>query len=66
MNQLWILDTDTVSLVQRGRESLRQRLLTTPPEQIAVTIITLFEQLQGRFADVNRAKEGTPQLLFSS
>ena len=29
MNQLWVLDTDTVSLIQRGREALRQRLLTT-------------------------------------
>ena len=63
MNQPWILDTDTVSLIQRGRETLRRRLLTTPPEQIAVTVITLFEQLRGRLADVNRAREGSLQLF---
>ena len=63
MNRLWVLDTDTVSLIQRGREALRQRLLITPPEQIAVTVITLFEQLRGRLADVNSAREGTLQLL---
>jgi len=57
------LDTDTVSLIQRGREALRRRLLTIPPEQIAVTVITLFEQLRGRLADVNRAREGSSQLL---
>jgi len=62
-HQLWVLDTDTVSLIQRGSEVLRQRLLTTLPEQIAVTAITLFEQLRGRLADVNRAREGTSQLL---
>jgi len=63
MNQLWILDTDTVSLIQRGREALLKRLLTTPPEQIAVTVITLFEQLRGRLADVNNARESTLQFL---
>ena len=63
MNQLWILDTDTVSLIQRGREVLRQRLLITPPEQIALTVITLFEQLRGRLADINNAKENSLKLL---
>jgi len=62
MNQLWVLDTDTVSLIQRGREALLKRLLTTPPEQITVTVITLFEQLRGRLADVNNAREGSLQL----
>jgi len=51
----YILDTDHVSLHQRGHESLKARLFVIPPEQISITIITVEELIRGRLAQVRRA-----------
>ncbi len=51
----YILDTDHLSLHQRGHEPLRSHLMTVPPEQIAITIISVEELLRGRLAQVRRA-----------
>jgi tRNA(fMet)-specific endonuclease VapC len=64
-NRLYVLDTDTVSLIQRGREVVGRRIQRTPPEQIAVTVITVTEQMRGWLADIHRAKEGTPALIHA-
>ena len=45
---LWVLDTDHVSLLQRGNPLVSQRLEAVNPEEIAVTIITVEEQFGGR------------------
>ena len=63
--RLYVLDTDTVSLIQRGREIVRRRIERTPPEQIAVTIITVAEQMRGWLADIHRSKEGMPALIYA-
>jgi len=63
--RLYVLDTDTVSLIQRGREIVRRRIERTPPEQIAVTLITVAEQMRGWLADIHRAKEGMPALIYA-
>jgi len=57
---LYVLDSDHLSLHQRGHESLRKRLLTTPPEQIAITIINAEELMRGRLAQVRKLQ--TPML----
>ena len=64
-DRLQVLDTDTVSLIQRGREIVRRRIESVPPEQIAVTVITVAEQMRGRLADIHRAREGTPTLIYA-
>lgn len=53
---LYILDTDHVSLFQRRHPRVIAKVGTTPPEQLAVTIITVDEQFRGRLAQIKRAK----------
>jgi tRNA(fMet)-specific endonuclease VapC len=53
---LYILDTDHVSLLQRGHTPVRAHLEQISIEQRAVTIITVIEQLQGRLAVIHQAR----------
>ncbi len=43
----FILDTDHLTLLQRGHPSLLARVAATPPEDLAITIITVEEQVRG-------------------
>ncbi|BAY13701.1 type II toxin-antitoxin system VapC family toxin [Calothrix sp. NIES-2098] len=52
---LWILDTDCVSLFQNGHPIVSNRIGTTSPENLAVTIITFEEQVRGRFNVIRQA-----------
>lgn len=52
---VWILDTDQVSLFQQGHPLVRQRVNAVAPQEVAVTIITLEEQLYGRLNRIRRA-----------
>ena len=52
---LYILDSDRVSLYQRGHKPLGQRLLTIPSEQIAITVISAEELVRGRLAQIRKA-----------
>ena len=45
---LWIIDTDHISLLQRGHPVVTQRINQVNTDEIAVTIITAEEQLRGR------------------
>ncbi len=51
----YILDTDHVSLFQREHPLVSQRIKVIPSEELAVTIITLEEQLYGRLNQIRRA-----------
>ncbi|MFQ5631504.1 MAG: type II toxin-antitoxin system VapC family toxin [bacterium] len=52
----YVLDSDHLSLHQRGHEPLRRRLLTIHPDQIAITVISAEELLRGRLAQVRKAQ----------
>jgi len=52
---LYILDTDHASLFQREYPRVTARVGEKPPEQLAVTIITVEEQLRGWLAQIKRA-----------
>jgi len=52
---LWILDTDSVSLFQRGNLEIARRLNNIDASEVAITIITVEEQLRGRFQVIRRA-----------
>ncbi|MDJ0708276.1 MAG: type II toxin-antitoxin system VapC family toxin [Leptolyngbyaceae cyanobacterium MO_188.B28] len=52
---LYILDSDHLSLYQRGHKPLGQRLLTIPPSQIAITVISAEELIRGRLAQIRKA-----------
>ena len=53
MNELWILDTDHLSLFQQGHPEVTQRIRRKNPENLAVTVITLEEKLRGRLKNIN-------------
>lgn len=44
---LWILDTDCVSLFQKLHPLLTQRINQVNPQELAVTVITVEEQMRG-------------------
>jgi tRNA(fMet)-specific endonuclease VapC len=53
---LWIFDTDCLSLFQADNPQIIDRVRRTPPTQLATTIITVEEQMQGRLNLVRRAE----------
>jgi len=53
---LYILDTDHVSLLQRGNRHVLAHLAQVSIDQRAVTIITVIEQIQGRLAVIYQAR----------
>lgn len=54
----WLLDTDHVSLQERGHPTLRQRFRFVPPEAVATSAVTLEEMLRGRLAVLSRDLPG--------
>lgn len=53
---LWVLDTDHVSLLQRGHPLVVSKIAAVNPDEIAVTVITIVEQMYGRLDVIKRAK----------
>ncbi len=53
---LWILDTDHISLLQRGHPAVERRIRSINLNDIAITIISVEEQLYGRLNSIRRAK----------
>ncbi|MFH1636621.1 MAG: type II toxin-antitoxin system VapC family toxin [Chloroflexota bacterium] len=56
---LYILDTDHISLVQRGHPQVTARIAATQPEQLSISIVTAQEQMRGRLAQVQHASDTT-------
>jgi tRNA(fMet)-specific endonuclease VapC len=50
----YVLDTDSVTYQQLGRDAIVQRLAQLPADDVATTIVTMYEQLRGRLAAINR------------
>lgn len=53
---LYVFDTDTLSLYRHGHAAVVQHTLMHPPEALAVTVITVEEQLSGWYTLLRRAK----------
>ena len=53
-----LFDTDHMSLHERGHLPLRTRLASFPPEEVAVSVVTVEEMLRGRLAILARRAEG--------
>jgi tRNA(fMet)-specific endonuclease VapC len=51
-----VLDTDHYSLIQRGNQQVLDRFQQTDPAEIYITIITVQEQIKGRFKNIDEAK----------
>lgn len=54
----WLLDTDHISLQERGHELLRARLALVPADSLAVSVVTVEEMIRGRLAVLARRSEG--------
>lgn len=59
MTLRYILDTDQVSLLQRGNAAVAARLAALATSDVAITMITGEEQLQGRLSVIRRARTQT-------
>ena len=53
-----LLDTDHVSLHERGHLPLRARLASFAPDEVAVSVVTVEEMLRGRLAILARRSDG--------
>ena len=56
---LYVLDTDMLSLLQRGSHSVATRVSERGPGELAITVITVEEQLSGWFALLRRTSAAT-------
>ncbi len=54
---LFLLDTDTLSLLQQGQPTVLQEVNRHPVSDIALSAITLQEQMQGWQAALTRARD---------
>jgi tRNA(fMet)-specific endonuclease VapC len=59
----FLLDTDHLTLYQRGHPPLGRRLALQPPDTVGVSVVTVEEALRGRLARVARAADGPARLL---
>jgi tRNA(fMet)-specific endonuclease VapC len=55
---MYFLDTDTLTLAHAGHARVSDRLRQADPNEVAITVITRIEILQGRFAAVLKASHG--------
>jgi tRNA(fMet)-specific endonuclease VapC len=55
---MYILDTDTLTLAHAGHAGVSDQLRRVDPNEVAITVITRIEILQGRFAAVLKASHG--------
>lgn len=53
---LWVLDTDTVTHLHRGRTTVCGRVKAKDPGQLAITIVNVEEMLSGWYALIRQAK----------
>jgi tRNA(fMet)-specific endonuclease VapC len=58
---MFLLDTDTLSLLLRGHPRVTERVARAA-EEVAITLITRTEILQGRFAFVLKAEDSDKRL----
>ena len=53
---LHILDTDMLTLFQEGHPAVCQHVQAHPPNELAITVLSVEEQLSGWYTELRRAK----------
>jgi tRNA(fMet)-specific endonuclease VapC len=61
---VWILDTDHISLFQRGNPTVTRKIQAIAREDLAVTIVSYEEQIRGWLKVVSRSSSDFEQLTF--
>jgi tRNA(fMet)-specific endonuclease VapC len=54
---LHILDTEHFTLYRYGHDSVKRRVEAVPGDEVAITIITIEEQLGGWYAQIRQARD---------
>ena len=54
---LYVLDTDMLTLVAEGHVAVGRRLLEQRAEDVAITVLTVEEQLSGWYTALRKAKQ---------
>ena len=54
---LFVLDTDILTLFERGHTVVAARVAEHAPPEIAIAVVTVEEQLSGWYAQLRKAKE---------
>src|SRR6266446_5763370 len=54
---LHVLDTDTLSLLQEGHAAVLARVVACAAEDLAITVVSVEEQLSGWYRRLRRAKK---------
>jgi tRNA(fMet)-specific endonuclease VapC len=64
---LWVLDTDSLSLLERGNTKIQERLSQVNTDSVAISIITAEEKMKGRLAAINSLSgiESIDRLAFA-
>ena len=52
----FILDTDVLTLIQAGHPEIGPRFLQQPPDSVAITVLSVEEQLSGWYTQLRKAK----------
>ena len=60
---MYLLDTDHLSLIQRGHSELKYKLSQVPAKNIAISIISVEEQLRGRLAQIHKANTSQARIV---
>lgn len=63
---MFLLDTDHVSLDQRGNQWVTARIIEAGPDQIAISMITVEEQVRGWLAALRSAKSSASRITAYS
>jgi tRNA(fMet)-specific endonuclease VapC len=50
---LWVPDTDSLSLLERGNPKIQERLRQVNADSVAISIITAEEKMKGRLVAIN-------------
>lgn len=53
---LHVLDTDVLTLLRCGNDEVRRRAVAVPPDELAVTIVTVEESLTGWYSKIRRTR----------
>jgi tRNA(fMet)-specific endonuclease VapC len=53
---LYVLDTDMLTLVEDAHPQVSQRFLKCQPSEVAITVLTVEEQLSGWYTELRKAK----------
>src|SRR5208337_1253874 len=55
--KLYVLDTDTLTLAERGHPDVGRRIQSMSPPQLSITVISIEEQLTGWYTLLRKTKD---------